>query len=205
MSDEVLWRLAEYLRDKFGSQILRLPEAESWFPIARAAFDYLSGPDRATVSEQSEERRQPWGAPEIGLTADESSAHWRNVPITAGMWFDAFDRDYPELATAIEVAAKKSLPDTRKCTCYPDDNPPVPCPRKFALTECRAAAPGTLFPDNRTASEHAHITALRAARDWIATQPVSQTYMVLERRNALLAQIEKAFYSGSMSGANKNG
>jgi hypothetical protein len=30
--------------------------------------------------------------------------------------------------------------DTRPCTCHPDDNPPVPCPRKFALTECRAAA-----------------------------------------------------------------
>ena len=26
------------------------------------------------------------------------------------------------------------------CTCHPDDNPPVPCPRKYALSECRAAA-----------------------------------------------------------------
>lgn len=30
--------------------------------------------------------------------------------------------------------------DTRPCTCHPDDNPPVPCPRKYALTECRKAA-----------------------------------------------------------------
>lgn len=28
----------------------------------------------------------------------------------------------------------------RQCTCHPDDNPPVPCPRKFALTDCRLAA-----------------------------------------------------------------
>ena len=28
----------------------------------------------------------------------------------------------------------------RPCTCHPDDNPPVPCPRKYALSECRAAA-----------------------------------------------------------------
>jgi hypothetical protein len=28
----------------------------------------------------------------------------------------------------------------RPCTCHPDDNPPVPCPRKYALTECRATA-----------------------------------------------------------------
>lgn len=31
-------------------------------------------------------------------------------------------------------------PDPRKCTCHPDDRPPVPCPRKYALTECRIAA-----------------------------------------------------------------
>ena len=28
----------------------------------------------------------------------------------------------------------------RSCTCHPDDNPPVPCARKYALTECRKAA-----------------------------------------------------------------
>lgn len=26
--------------------------------------------------------------------------------------------------------------DARSCTCHPDDNPPVPCPRKFAYNEC---------------------------------------------------------------------
>lgn len=30
--------------------------------------------------------------------------------------------------------------DSRVCTCHPTDNPPSPCPRKFALTECRIAA-----------------------------------------------------------------
>jgi len=25
----------------------------------------------------------------------------------------------------------------RPCTCHPDDNPPVPCARQYALTECR--------------------------------------------------------------------
>ena len=30
-------------------------------------------------------------------------------------------------------------PNPRRCTCHPDDNPPVPCPQKFALTECRLA------------------------------------------------------------------
>ena len=30
--------------------------------------------------------------------------------------------------------------DERSCTCHPDDNPPVPCPKKYAITECRKAA-----------------------------------------------------------------
>lgn len=28
----------------------------------------------------------------------------------------------------------------RPCTCHPDDNPPKPCPKRYALTECRAAS-----------------------------------------------------------------
>jgi hypothetical protein len=40
---------------------------------------------------------------------------------------------------AREAAAGATGTDTRTCTCHPDDNPPRPCPRKFALSECRAA------------------------------------------------------------------
>jgi hypothetical protein len=29
--------------------------------------------------------------------------------------------------------------DGRPCTCHPDDNPPKPCARKYALCECRTA------------------------------------------------------------------
>jgi hypothetical protein len=39
----------------------------------------------------------------------------------------------------IEEAAKHDG-DTRSCTCHPDDNPPVPCPQKYALSECRHEA-----------------------------------------------------------------
>ena len=31
-------------------------------------------------------------------------------------------------------------PETRPCTCHSDDDPPVPCPRKFAYHECMKAA-----------------------------------------------------------------
>lgn len=30
--------------------------------------------------------------------------------------------------------------DTRTCTCHPDDDRPVPCPRKFAIHHCWRAA-----------------------------------------------------------------
>ena len=39
--------------------------------------------------------------------------------------------------------------DERKCTCHPDDNPPLPCTRNFALNECRAAELAKLAELNR--------------------------------------------------------
>lgn len=30
--------------------------------------------------------------------------------------------------------------EARPCTCHPDDNPPQPCARRYALAECRAAS-----------------------------------------------------------------
>ena len=29
-----------------------------------------------------------------------------------------------------------------KCTCHPSDNPPTPCPQKYAYSECEAARDG---------------------------------------------------------------
>ena len=56
---------------------------------------------------------------------------------------DAYVTADPTLANS----AQRALPlytapvqDTRACTCHPDDNPPTPCPRKYALGECREAA-----------------------------------------------------------------
>jgi hypothetical protein len=33
--------------------------------------------------------------------------------------------------------------DTRTCTCHPDDNPPKPCARKYAYSECSKVPPNT--------------------------------------------------------------
>lgn len=33
-----------------------------------------------------------------------------------------------------------SVADAKPCTCHPDDNPPVPCAKQYALSECRSVA-----------------------------------------------------------------
>ena len=32
------------------------------------------------------------------------------------------------------------IADAKPCTCHPDDNPPVPCAKQYALSECRSIA-----------------------------------------------------------------
>lgn len=36
------------------------------------------------------------------------------------------------------VRAAIAKVESRPCTCHPDDNPPVPCAQKYALTDCLA-------------------------------------------------------------------
>lgn len=42
--------------------------------------------------------------------------------------------------TSMYGSVIQAILSPKSCTCHPDDNPPVPCPQKYALTECRAAA-----------------------------------------------------------------
>lgn len=41
------------------------------------------------------------------------------------------------IAAAINMAENKKPEPNRSCTCHPDDNPPEPCARKYALSECK--------------------------------------------------------------------
>ena len=47
-----------------------------------------------------------------------------------------------EAQRSYETRILSSLVD-RSCTCHPDDNPPTPCPEKFAYSECVAASDTT--------------------------------------------------------------
>lgn len=56
----------------------------------------------------------------------------------------------PRAASQYGALAAAS-PCAAPCTCHPDDNPPRPCPQKYAYSECAAAAqggqqPGDLHP-----------------------------------------------------------
>lgn len=44
--------------------------------------------------------------------------------------------------------------EVRPCTCHPDDNPPIPCAQKYALSECKASVEVTdrLDPINEVAA-----------------------------------------------------
>lgn len=43
------------------------------------------------------------------------------------------------MTTPKDLAYEEMLAD-RPCTCHPDDKPPVPCAKQYALTDCRRAA-----------------------------------------------------------------
>jgi hypothetical protein len=47
--------------------------------------------------------------------------------------------DIAKQAYVLALTSTFVTAEPRSCTCHPDDNPPRPCPQKYALSECRAA------------------------------------------------------------------
>lgn len=45
-----------------------------------------------------------------------------------------------QLFSESRVIEPNSVADAKPCTCHPDDNPPVPCAKQYALSECRSVA-----------------------------------------------------------------
>ena len=69
--------------------------------------------------------------------ACRNSSSFHGVP----SWFLPWNR--PRLAVTAHMTQhmndQAAVADPRTCSCHPDDKPPVPCPKKYALTHCRAA------------------------------------------------------------------
>ncbi|MCO6444553.1 MAG: hypothetical protein J5J04_10775, partial [Anaerolineae bacterium] len=64
-----------------------------------------------------------------------------NAALACG-WTESAPQPQPVLSGYGDYGA--AIPEIeRPCTCHPDDNPPVPCARKYALNECRAASEPT--------------------------------------------------------------
>ena len=74
----------------------------------------------------------------------------------------------------------------RPCTCHPEDNPPVPCPRKFAISECRAAAALGGVSNAELDALEAELKAERESRNADAIYADSQRHEI-ERLRAELA------------------
>lgn len=68
--------------------------------------------------------------------------------------------------------AAEATPDTRTCTCHPDDAP-VPCPRKFATHHCWRAA---VYEETR-----AHIVKLKNVDRHPVEQEMLNYFMRVER------------------------
>lgn len=64
----------------------------------------------------------------------EMLANYRSREGYTQFFADCMANFIPSIADALERLA------VRPCTCHPDDNPPTPCPRRYALQDCRAAA-----------------------------------------------------------------
>jgi hypothetical protein len=61
----------------------------------------------------------------------------------------AAQADYSaRILSALEPSA------ARPCTCHPDDNPPVPCAGKYALSDCQSAAREELMKQIREGTAH---------------------------------------------------
>lgn len=70
------------------------------------------------------------------------------------------NNDYPATTEPLYLRhAPQRQPESRPCTCHPDDNPPVPCAQKYALNECRAT---------RSGPDEAQIEARDALLDFIS-------------------------------------
>ncbi len=63
---------------------------------------------------------------------------WDPHARTGGLWMVAGFESDEHIADYMK--AWKEADEARACTCHPDDNPPQPCPQKFAYSECVAAA-----------------------------------------------------------------
>lgn len=73
---------------------------------------------------------------------------------------DAIEESFA-MAEAWKAEKDKAL-GARPCTCHPADNPPRPCPQKYALSECRAAAAKAAEVEQAFARIDAHAEALKA-------------------------------------------
>ena len=73
------------------------------------------------------------------FSSEDHAKVWALSGIGGGLDYEVIEyKDLLDDALKSRVAAR-AVEDQRPCTCHPDDNPPVPCQRKFALAECRAA------------------------------------------------------------------
>lgn len=127
---------------------------------------------------------------ERSLSAAELAGWKRGMEEVANVASDK-DLDRWEIEQAIRAKINAAeLP--RPCTCHPDDNPPIPCPQKFALSECRAAAALTASVHRaELVKELSRRVAVRACEIPDRDSPEDQPEMLLLTTDELRCIVEE--------------
>ncbi len=90
----------------------------------------------AATAHRTKLRNMLWDVPASMALTDrvaELRDALQSLSAVARRYLPNYD-EHPEIQKADEAL------DARPCTCHPDDNPPQPCAKQYALGECMAAA-----------------------------------------------------------------
>ena len=71
----------------------------------------------------------------------------------------------PSQPLAVPLSDQLGLAPERACTCHPDDNPPQPCAKQYALQECRVLDYATRLAINLHAKHYPEVTQWKPLPD----------------------------------------
>jgi hypothetical protein len=123
-------------------------------PGAKAMTNHAPTPDLPDLGSLPEpfdycyEWDGPYGTRKFSAAPHNGMKPHRSVPLYTADQMRTYAADCVRAALAHPAPAatvKESLtvapaePAERPCTCHPDDNPPQPCAKRYALAECKAA------------------------------------------------------------------
>jgi hypothetical protein len=105
-----------------------------------------------------------------------------------------------KIAAAIRAIPLPEAKADPQCTCHPDDNPPRPCPQKYAYSECVAAASDPRGLGQREANPTGSVSAACSqTQDYASTAEGFGRVCSVDPRDEALAQASGALNAGILA------